>query len=126
MADISQFNISSAASLVAERFKTSLYFKDGISAAKFAAMFMMQHCTEPEIISWVNNTSDPTFDRGGNYYSKGSIDNKIVDAIKAVYPECEIPNQYIRVLMDKGLVTLGDKIHSLEDLLVFLKEEAKQ
>lgn len=124
--DTKDIRLSQKASDVANTFKERYFFPDAISVAKLAFAYKLLSTTEEQIIGWcvLGNKKDDCFDTNGNNYSAGNIDGieAMREAVKARFPNFDAPHTYIRLLMDQGLVELGEKIHSLEDLAEFLKE----
>ena len=68
------------------------------------------------------NELDSTYTADGNNYNVGSVDKDgfIVRLFKLLYPGCETPFKYIRVVMCYGLMKMEDLIES-NDLIPLSK-----
>ena len=122
MADIQNLRISVHASDVAAKLVDQCCFPDALSATKFAMAYAIKFYFEdintPEKI----NELDSTYTADGNNYNVGSVDKDgfIVRLFKLLYPGCETPFKYIRVVMCYGLMKMEDLIES-NDLIPLSK-----
>lgn len=124
--DIVDIRLSKRASDIANRFREILFFPDAISVAKLGFAYKLTKTSETEILGFLmlsERKKDDRFDSNGNNYAGASIDQggRMSKVITTKFPDCDIPHQYIRLLMDAGLCELGEKISSLDDFKIFLK-----
>ena len=127
--DIVDIRLSKRASDIANNFRDKLFFPDAISVAKLGFAYMLTKTTETEILGFLmlsERKKDDRFDINGNNYAGAAIDQggRMSKVITTKFPDCDIPHQYIRLLMDAGLCELGDMISSLDDFRDFLKTYA--
>lgn len=81
-------------------------FEDRLSVAKFALAYIIKNEKEPDFSEYrIGETS-------GTKWNIGSVDNdqSLREIVISLYPEVETPYRYIEILMNEGLLILGDII----------------
>ena len=110
MADLTNLALSKQASYVATQMKESGIFPDALSAAKFGMSYAIKYYWDEidtvEEMAHLNSV----YDSQGNNYNIGSVDpdKYIAQIMDALYPGCETPYTFARVIMCYGLNKLGD------------------
>lgn len=124
MPDVTIIHLSKVSEATTTRFIEGLLFRNHLSAAKFAMSYMLLHCTEDDIINWIADSNNPVFLSDGNTYNVGTIDpdSVIQKTLLQLFPNCDAPYVYMRVLMNKGLEVLGGILQTPEDLKNLIKE----
>ena len=114
MADLQNMRISQHASSVAQQMVEYGCFPDALSAGKFAMAyaikFYFDEIDTPEKIAAL----DSLYHADGNNYNVGSVDKDgfIVKLFQLLYPDCDTPFKYVRVVMCYGLLKMEDLIDS--------------
>ena len=98
------------ASDIANQMKESGIFPDALVAAKFGMAYAIKYYWDQIGTSKDIQRLDNVYDAQGNHYNIGSIDpdQYIAQIMEALYPDCETPYRFARVLMCYGLNQLGD------------------
>jgi hypothetical protein len=108
--DITNLPLSKHATDIANQMKESGLFEDALSAAKFGMAYAIKYCYEEiDTAEKVARLCD-IYDSAGNNYNVGSVDpdHYIADLFLVMYPGCDTPYKFARVIMCRGLNELGD------------------
>lgn len=104
--------LSEDATAIANRLKESGHFVDALSAARFGMAYAIKLYwsdieTEEKVLAL-----NELYDNRGSSYNIGSVDQDqtILEAIKILYPNTEIPYRLVRTIMCYGLNRIGDII----------------
>ncbi len=102
--------LSKQASEIANRMKENGVFPDALSAAKFGMSYAIKYFWENIGTSEKLMEFDAIYDSKGNNYNVGSIDSDkyIENLMLSLYPNCDSPYKFARILMCYGLNQLGD------------------
>lgn len=125
MEDLIQFKLSSIATEIANDFAEQYFFDDIQDVAKLGMAYALKYCRdEIDIESLITGNMQPDiYNNNGSNYSTGGIDpdGKIAAVIKEIYPNCNTPYRYVRILMIYGLIKLKEKISSKEDFIALIQ-----
>ncbi|MGZ7444264.1 hypothetical protein [Paenibacillus sp. TH7-28] len=91
---------------IADILENTGYFEDRIAIAKFALAYAVRNNLDTGL------TDYKVGEGGGTKWNIGSLDadKYLHSLILTLYPETETPYRYIEALMNKGLVSIGEKI----------------
>lgn len=108
--NVTTIALSKHAAEIANQMKDSGVFPDALNAAKFGMSYAIKYFwddigTSDKLIAF-----DKVYDSKGNNYNVGSIDSDkyIENLMLSLYPNCESPYKFARILMCYGLNQLGD------------------
>lgn len=107
MADLTNIRLSLEASEIAKELSERYYFKDTLPFLQFAMAYGLNH-----LDGFDYNTLDKKYDSLGFNYNVGSIRKsaEITTAFNTIFPNCETPFRYIRVLMIYGTYKIKECI----------------
>lgn len=107
MADLHDISISTEATEVAETIFEQRWFKNRADILSFAAGYMIKH----HFSNFDPSTYVLSNSQGLNYgISTFDADGKWSMVIRGLYPNAQAPYSYLRALMDKGLLLLGQQM----------------
>lgn len=107
MADLHDISISSEAAEVAETIFEQKWFKNRADILSFAAGYMIKHHYGTFDPSTYVLTNSQGLNYGTNTFDS---DGKWSMVIGGLYPNTQTPYSYLRALMDKGLLLLGQQM----------------
>lgn len=108
MEDVTNLALTSNATATATFMKDAGYFDDVLTAAKFGMAYAIKYYKDDVDFEEM----DKAYTANGNHYNIGSVDpdGYIRKMMSAMYPDCNTPYRYARVLMCYGLDKLQDII----------------
>lgn len=106
------------ANKVADILEEAGFFEDRLTIAKFALAFAVKNNYDEDL------DDIKVGDSGGTKWNIGSVDSdqSLKNLIMSLYPEIESPYRHIELLMNAGLLKIGEviskeRLHRISDLM---------
>jgi len=111
MEDLTQFAISGESKRIAEEIRDKYYFKDLLPIVRLGLTYALKYHRNDIKFEELDHEYD---NDGSKYNAVGTFDenNMIASVIKSIYPNCETPYRYARVLINYGLKKIEEKLSS--------------